>query len=149
MRASATILAAAIWAGAAWANPAADQILAADRAFNQLAQDKGAPEAFAAFSTPETRMFGGSAEPVKGPDGIRSLIAGMERPGWSLRWEPTYAEVSDDGTLGYTLGRWTRSGPGKDGAAETLTGSYVTIWRKQPDGSWKMSFDTGSPDRSE
>jgi ketosteroid isomerase-like protein len=23
-------------------------------------------------------------------------------------------------------------------------GQYVTIWRKQPDGSWKVVFDTGS-----
>ena len=61
-----------------------------------------------------------------------------------LSWQPTSVEVSASSDLGYTIGRW-QLGPRADGPA-MLQGSYVTIWRKQPDGSWKVVLDAGNAD---
>jgi ketosteroid isomerase-like protein len=63
----------------------------------------------------------------------------------SLTWRPVSAEVSASGDLGYTIGRWERSWRGKDSTA-TLRGTYVTIWRKQGDGTWKVVLDVGNAD---
>jgi ketosteroid isomerase-like protein len=38
-------------------------------------------------------------------------------------------------------------GPGADEKGTVLSsGGYVTGWRKEADGRWKVIFDTGTPD---
>ena len=63
-----------------------------------------------------------------------------------LEWEPEHSEVSKGGTLGYTWGRWTRHLKDKEGKPVNITGTYMTVWEKQKDGSWKIVFDTGDAD---
>ena len=46
-----------------------------------------------------------------------------------------------DGTLGYTWGRYRVEA----GDSITGRGRYLTVWRRQPDGSWKVDADIGSP----
>ena len=51
------------------------------------------------------------------------------------------------GTLGYNYGRYEsrRAVPG--GKESVHTGWFLTIWKRQPDGSWKYVMDNGAPDR--
>ena len=53
----------------------------------------------------------------------------------SFSWEPEHARVSQSGDLGYTIGRYRTTRIGTDGVEVVATGSYVSIWRKQADGS--------------
>jgi ketosteroid isomerase-like protein len=62
-----------------------------------------------------------------------------------LKWHPTQVEVSSSGDLGYSIGEYERVGKDSSGNPATATGSYVSIWRKQPDGRWKIVLDIGSP----
>ena len=60
---------------------------------------------------------------------------------------PTSAEVSASGDLAYTIGRWevlTTDDSGSENSGGT--GNYVTIWRRQADGSWKVAVDIGNND---
>jgi len=83
---------------------------------------------------------------VVGKAAIRQLMApSLGDTTRTLTWRPTSAEVSASGDLGYTVGRWERMAREKDGTLVTR-GSYVTIWRKQADGSWKVVLDVGNPD---
>ena len=65
-----------------------------------------------------------------------------------LTWQPTMAFASAAGDLGYTLGTWQSTHYNEAGKGQVTTGKYVTIWRKQADGSWKVVFDGGNPDSS-
>ncbi len=51
-----------------------------------------------------------------------------------LSWTPVAAGARGD--VGFTLGTYT---------FDDHHGSYATIWKKQPDGSWKVLFDLGCP----
>ena len=62
-----------------------------------------------------------------------------------LKWHPTQAEVSSSGDLGYSIGDYERIGKDASGYPATVTGNYVSIWRKQPDGRWKIVLDIGTP----
>jgi ketosteroid isomerase-like protein len=62
-----------------------------------------------------------------------------------LKWHPTQAEVSSSGDLGYSIGEYERIGKDPSGYPATVTGNYVSIWRKQPDGRWKVILDIGTP----
>ncbi|PYQ33835.1 MAG: hypothetical protein DMF54_03830 [Acidobacteria bacterium] len=62
-----------------------------------------------------------------------------------LRWHPTQVEVSSSGDLGYSIGEYERIGKDASGKPDTATGSYVSIWRRQPTGRWKIVLDIGTP----
>ncbi|HZZ20803.1 MAG TPA: nuclear transport factor 2 family protein [Opitutaceae bacterium] len=73
-----------------------------------------------------------------------AFMAGPD-PKTSLTWSPSKIEVSQDGTLGYTWGRYDFTTHGKDGKDSTDTGIYLTIWRRDASGAWKVAYD-GSPE---
>jgi ketosteroid isomerase-like protein len=61
-----------------------------------------------------------------------------------VAWYPVYASVAASGDLGYTWGyyRWTsRDDKGMPAAAD---GKYLTIWRRDSSGTWKVVVDTGN-----
>ena len=51
---------------------------------------------------------------------------------------PELADVAQSGDLGYTLGPWTITDKNRTVSA----GEFVTLWRKQPDGKWKVAVST-------
>jgi len=69
---------------------------------------------------------------------------GFADPNWNISWAPLYAEAAQSADLGYTTGSFEIHEKSSDGTPLVRKGSYVTIWRKQPDGSWKVALDIGS-----
>jgi ketosteroid isomerase-like protein len=69
---------------------------------------------------------------------------GFADPTWTITWAPLYAESSTNAELGYTTGSFEIHEKSADGTPVVRKGSYVTIWRKQPDGGWKVALDIGS-----
>jgi ketosteroid isomerase-like protein len=67
-------------------------------------------------------------------------------PSFTLRWKPLHAEMMISGVVGYTRGSFERRRLNKDGAYTLQTGTYTTVWMKQPGGLWKAVLDTGNPD---
>jgi ketosteroid isomerase-like protein len=65
--------------------------------------------------------------------------------GLSLKWSPTQVEVAQCADMGYSVGSYERVAPDTAGKPAVTTGTYVTIWRKQPDGRWRAVLDAGTP----
>jgi hypothetical protein len=59
-----------------------------------------------------------------------------------LAWQPIFARVSIAGDLGYTTGPWEYKDNIKDEKPSGY-GNFVTVWKKQADGSWKFVVDLG------
>ncbi len=121
-------------------------LLEADRAFDGATAARG-EAGFASFLSDDMTTIRADQPIVRGKDafleGWKSLLT---TPGLSLRWQPQLARISEDGTLGFTVGTYTTT-RNENGAARVVgTGKYVTIWRKQPDGTWKVIFDSGVSD---
>ena len=55
-----------------------------------------------------------------------------------------YAAVAGSRDLGYTIGEYTSTGRGPTGAAVQRFGKYLTVWKRQPNGSWKFVVDGGN-----
>lgn len=133
-----TIFIAGVSAGPVWAADPADVLKDADRAFAALAAKEGPGLAFQAFAAPNVTLLN-SAQPHVTPDVFPKLFG----PDQKFAWEPDEAQISAGGDMGYTMGHATISGKDKEGKATVTKTRYVTIWRKQPDGSWKFIFDGG------
>jgi Ketosteroid isomerase homolog len=118
-------------------------LIATDEAFSRMAQERGLAEAFAAFAAPDATMMPVNQNPVKGLDAVRKQFAGTPA-GTTLEWKPFQADVARSGDLGYTLGAYELKTRGPDGAPVTRYGKYCSVWKKQPDGSWKWVVDIGN-----
>jgi ketosteroid isomerase-like protein len=123
-------------------------LMAADRAFAKATADKGLDGwvGFMADDVAKVRRPGEKL--VVGKDAVRradaEILADKNR---KLVWQPVDAHAFADGNTGVTSGRYKVVGPDKDGKEVVLaTGGYVTVWRLERDGAWKVVFDTGSPD---
>jgi len=123
-------------------------MLKADREFNQAVVDRDM-DRFLSFVS-ETAVF--DSADGRGRDAVKKAWAPLFQPdGPSLTWAPTKAESLVAGDVGYTVGTWLRGG--KDAQGKNIlarTGQYMTVWRKEKDGVWRATFDTGStaPPRS-
>jgi ketosteroid isomerase-like protein len=128
------------------AGPNEDAVMNADRGFNAMAQQRGVAAAFAAYAAPNALLFERLPEPIRGPEAIGKFMAEGFTGNAKLTWEPREATASRDGTMGTTWGRWTFTDKDEEGRAITLRGTYVTVWQKQGDGSWKFTHDLDQAD---
>ncbi len=111
-------------------------MVSTERAFAQRAAERGTRDAFLAFMSDESIVF------APGPvNGKKSWGERPARPGL-LSWQPSYADISQAGDMGYDMGPWEfrPKGPGDKPVA---FGQFMTIWKKQPDGSFKFALDLG------
>jgi len=94
------------------------------------------------FWSDDASVYPPGAPIVKGKAAIREFVAGgFNTPGFSVSWEPDEVVVAEDGRSGYTTGLNQFTAPDADGNLVTTVGRYVTIWRKEGDGSWKCVVD--------
>lgn len=94
-------------------------------------------EAFLTFLSPEAIFFSGN-EPIRGAEAIGKawapLFEGETAP---FSWHPDVVEVLESGGLAMT------SGPVWGPSGEEI-GRFNSIWRRDPDGQWRVVFDKGS-----
>ena len=122
-------------------------LIATDRAFDS-ATAAGGVAGWVAFVADSGRQTDDRGNFITGPAAIGELMRGLlDDTTRALRWTPDLAEVSGDGALGYTWGRWTLAVRDSSGSHQAGQGRYLTVWRKQRNGSWKMEADIGTDTR--
>ena len=112
----------------------APELEAADLAFAADTGKRGVDGWVAAFD-PEGGMMRrtGRIDRAAIGDAMRPVLTSGR-----LDWAPIASGKSGD--LGFTVGKATFTGAKpEDGWRST----YVTVWHRQPDGAWKVLFDTG------
>jgi ketosteroid isomerase-like protein len=122
---------------------ARQELLEADRAFDAETARRGL-DGWMAWFAPDAKLI--SAEGiVAGAAEIRRFYSGMfAQREFSIRWTPVHAEASQDGSFGYTLGSATISFRNGKGEKVSRAGRYLTVWKRQPDGKFKVLSDMGS-----
>lgn len=85
---------------------------------------------------------------VRGAAGVRDLVQGFfGLPALAGTWHPANVEASRSGDLAYSLGTYEFSFNDPSGRQTTERGKYATVWRKQPNGSWKAVLDVFNSDQ--
>jgi ketosteroid isomerase-like protein len=104
--------------------------------------------AFAAWFADDGVALGNGEAPVIGKVAI-AKSANWSAKSYQLTWTPTDARMGPSGDMGYTWGHFEGHSKDANGNPVTTSGRYITIWRKQPDGSWKVALDAGANDAPE
>lgn len=82
---------------------------------------------------------------IQGKDALRQHYSRMfSDPNLTIEWAPVKADAAESGDLGYTIGKAAFRTKDKEGKAVSEPGKYLTVWKKQSDGSWKVVADLGN-----
>lgn len=136
------ILSASAWGCVSLAQTQSDRsqnrraLVEMERAFAKAAATKGTRDAFIEFLADDGIIF------QPGPVNGKKFWSERQPRKGLLSWEPVFADVSRAGDLGYTTGPWEFRPNGPEDQPIAF-GQYFTIWKKQPDGSWKAVLDRG------
>jgi len=102
----------------------------AERAFVADAQKLGQWTAFRKYAADDAEMY------VPQRVNAQEFLKDLKDPPASVFWWPGKSFVSCDGSYAVNTGPWVRQ-YGK------AVGYFTTVWKRQPDGSWKWIYDGG------
>lgn len=66
--------------------------------------------------------------------------------GYAIKMDTVKTGISAGGDLGYAVGTYEQTAPDKSGALTRTVGKWMSVFRKQPDGSWGAVADTFNVD---
>lgn len=109
-------------------------LVGAERAYEREIAERGL--------VPATEAVAASDAVILDPEPrARGEALGVLRPGLVRSWEPTYAEVSASGELGFTAGPYQL----RDASAGTVSyGHYVSVWRREGE-AWRLVVEANAP----
>ena len=114
----------------------AGEVRRADSAFAALSVTSGAKQAFLTYAADNAISFGGGVQMNDGREAIGAAFNDFPA-GAVLEWSPVAASIASSGDLGCTVGEAKIS-------SLNHYSKYLTIWRRQADGSWKFVADGGN-----
>jgi ketosteroid isomerase-like protein len=116
--------------------PGLKEMVEAERAFARTSVESNTRVAFIAFIADDGVLFR--------PHAVQAKKILLEDPPSKsfLTWEPVSFDIAASGDLGYTTGPWSLK---RDRSSEKFDahGQFFTVWKRQPDGSWKFAVDIG------
>jgi ketosteroid isomerase-like protein len=112
------------------------KIIQTEKAFAQASIDKGTKIAFLEFLSKESIIFD-KLMPVNGLEHWQKLDFKEV-----ITWQPIIAEIAGSSDLGYTVGNYQFHNTSAEEKPNAF-GSFVTLWKKQADNSWKVAIDMG------
>lgn len=119
----------------------------ADSAFARAAEDLGAADAFHNYLTADALLLLPGEMPIKGNDAIKVHL--LVNPPGVFAFRVRAADASDEGDLGFTWGTYEcRPQSTEAQTPRNRFGKYLTIWKKQPDGGWKIQVHSQSSNPS-
>ena len=124
---------------------ASDAITAADRAWLKAFQARAIDKS-AAFIAPDGAMYPPNGPAAADPAAIKQLISGLlGMKDLKFSWTPTKVMAASSGDLGFSSGTYEMTFT-DNGKPVHDKGKYVTVWKKQTDGSWKVVRDIFNSD---
>jgi ketosteroid isomerase-like protein len=63
---------------------------------------------------------------------------------YQLTWTPEGGRMSPGGDMGFTWGHFEGRAKDRDGTPIVNTGRYMTVWKKQANGEWKVALDASN-----
>jgi ketosteroid isomerase-like protein len=111
--------------------------------FMKAAAERGA-DGYMSFYAEDAVEVPNGADAIHGKANIEKTMGFLNDKKNHLTWAPVDAGISTAGDLGWTSGTYEFQSVDKDGKPTVSHGKYTSIWKKQPDGNWKIVLDMGN-----
>jgi ketosteroid isomerase-like protein len=116
------------------------EMVKTEQAFSKTAEVKTTREAFMEFIADDGLLF--RPGPVNGKKWMLDHPVPPSNTRGLLAWQPTFAGMAASGDFGFTSGPW-ESRPDINDPKPSAFGHFITVWKKQTDGSWRFAVDLG------
>jgi len=116
------------------------EIYKTEKAFEKMVSEKGIAEAFYFFADVNAVILRANDSIIKGKENIK-IFYNIKSSNATVNWTADFIDVSDDGSLGYTYGKYVWKIKKEDGSISESKGIFHTVWKKQADKSWKYVWD--------
>jgi ketosteroid isomerase-like protein len=123
-------------------SPLQIELLQQDLAFSKDTE-KGGGKAFAKWFTDDAITLNNGKAPTYGKTRI-AADANWDSKDYTLSWTPQYAALGPSGDMGYTFGHYEGRSKDAHGNPVSTTGRYITVWKRMPDGKWKVLMDASA-----
>jgi ketosteroid isomerase-like protein len=137
--ATVSLVAVSLSAQAPSATAPLEAMVATERAFAERATVVGWKQAFLEYFADDAVAFAGEGT-APARDGLRE--APDPPKDLQLLWEPRWGDIAASGDLGYLTGPSKNINPARNNGAPRF-GNYASIWKRQPDGTYKVIIDVG------
>jgi ketosteroid isomerase-like protein len=119
-------------------NELKEEIVKTENDFAATAKSAGIDEAFYSYADEKAVIRRGNDSLISGKENIRKFYQNPRYKNFDLSWTPDFVDVSEDGTLGYTYGKYFLK---ITGDTTEYKGVFHTVWKRQADGTWKFVWD--------
>jgi len=118
-----------------------NSVFQTEKAFEKMAADSGIAIAFRNFADENGVILRAKDSIIVGKKNIYEYYNTENTKNATVNWTPDKIEVSDDGTLAYTYGKYTWKIRHSNDSITIQKGIFHTVWKRQPDKKWKYVWD--------
>ncbi len=115
-------------------------IMATETSFQTMTHNKGIAEAFAFYADEKAVIKRERDTLIIGKEAIRNYYQSQKLSNATVTWKPDFVEVSLDGTLAYTYGKYQWK-INDNNSVKEYKGIFHTVWKRQDDGKWLYVWD--------
>jgi ketosteroid isomerase-like protein len=116
-------------------------IFKAENDFKNLSHTKGIAIAFYTFADDNAVIKRENDTIIRGKENIKKYYSNPKFEKAFVTWKPDFVEVSKDGEMAYTYGKFLWTFKDSLGNKKDFKGLFHTVWKKQKDGTWKYVWD--------
>ncbi len=117
------------------------QVFKTEKSFEKMCEEKGIAEAFYFFAADSAVIKRQNDTLVIGKENIKKYYSNDFYKNASVKWAPDFIDVSDDGSMAYTYGKYIWTAIDENGSVTEFNGVFHTVWKRQKDKSWKYVWD--------
>jgi ketosteroid isomerase-like protein len=104
---------------------------------------EGGGKAFSSWFADDAVTLNNGRPPVQGHAAIAAQ-AQWDPKTYQLTWTAQGAQMGPSNDMGFTWGHYEGHSKDKNGEPVVITGRYLTVWKKTPDGTWKVALDASA-----
>jgi ketosteroid isomerase-like protein len=117
------------------------EIMQVEKDFQNMLKAKGVAHAFQHFAADNAVIKRENDTLIVGKQAIRNYYSSELYINAMAEWTPDFVDVSDDGKMAYTYGKYLWIFKSKDGTTKTFKGIFHTVWKRMENGSWRYVWD--------
>lgn len=115
-----------------------DDIATTDSLFSEMSKSEGMKAALLFYMEDDATIIRPNSNPLTGADAV-NYLSELDDTDFKMTWKASRTTLSAGNDMGYAYGVYQINSSKID---STLTGTYVHVWRKLEDGTWKFVLNS-------
>jgi ketosteroid isomerase-like protein len=117
------------------------EVFNTEKSFEKMCAEKGIAEGFYYFAADNAVIKRQNDTLIIGKENIKKYYDKDFYKNASVKWTPDFIDVSNDGSMAYTYGKYVWTAKDENGKPSEFKGVFHTVWKKQNDNTWKYVWD--------